>query len=153
MQELVSRTWRTKYTRDRKAANKSSRVPSGARVLNVLRVENHNTFQRYSHQLSVMKSKGVAERFPVLTDGFDKSVDESVNEMFLFHGTNPEAADSIARTDFDVARVGSAVGTMFGPGLYLAENASKSDEYAKEGAGIFVGQYALLLCRALAGRV
>ena len=68
-------------------------------------------------------------------------------------GTNPVAADAIARSDFDMARAGSAKGTMFGPGIYLAENASKSDEYAKEGDGIFVGQCALLLCRATAGKV
>merc|ERR1719238_1093167 len=42
---------------------------------------------------------------------------------------------------------------MFGRGIYLAENASKSDEYAKEGDGVFMGQCALLVCRAVAGSV
>merc|ERR1712187_446451 len=42
---------------------------------------------------------------------------------------------------------------MFGPGIYLAENSSKSDEYAKEGDGVFQGQYAMLICRGVAGRV
>ena len=59
-----------------------------------------------------------------------------VNEVYLFHGTNPESADLIAKGDFSLDRAGSAVGTMFGPGVYLAENASKSDEYAKEGSGV-----------------
>eukprot|EP00931_Biecheleriopsis_adriatica_P107658 TRINITY_DN8197_c0_g2_i1.p1 TRINITY_DN8197_c0_g2~~TRINITY_DN8197_c0_g2_i1.p1 ORF type:complete len:595 (+),score=68.26 TRINITY_DN8197_c0_g2_i1:109-1893(+) len=153
VQELVTNTWRIKYTRDRKAASSSGKVPSGARVLNVLRVENHDVYQRYARRRLEMKAAIRPDIFPVRTDGFDTTLEECVNEKFFFHGTNPVAADSIARTDFDMDRAGSAVGTMFGPGLYLAENASKSDEYAKEGDGIFVGQCALLLCRALAGRV
>eukprot|EP00931_Biecheleriopsis_adriatica_P107657 TRINITY_DN8197_c0_g1_i1.p1 TRINITY_DN8197_c0_g1~~TRINITY_DN8197_c0_g1_i1.p1 ORF type:complete len:725 (+),score=131.97 TRINITY_DN8197_c0_g1_i1:173-2347(+) len=153
VQDLVTNTWRVKYTRDRKGADPLGRVPTGARVLNVLRVENHEVYQRYARRRSDMKSGPRAEPFSVKTEGFDINLDASINEMYLFHGTNPVAADSIARTDFDMERAGSAVGTMFGAGVYLAENASKSDEYAKEGDGIFVGQCALLLCRALAGRV
>lgn len=81
------------------------------------------------------------------------ALQQEIQETYLFHGTNPVAADSIARTDFDMSRAGSAVGTMFGPGVYLAENASKSDEYAQEGEGIFMGQRAMLLCRVCLGKV
>ena len=154
-QDLVSKTWRIKYTRDRKLADASGRVPSGARVLNVLRVENHPRFEKYWASLMAIRHRGGCERFPVQTECFAtlSPLILDVNEMYLFHGTNPIAADAIARTDFDMDRCGSAVGTMFGPGIYLAENASKSDEYAREGDGVFMGQCALLLCRALAGRV
>merc|ERR1712228_906324 len=78
---------------------------------------------------------------------------DNVNEMYIFHGTNPTAANSIARTGFDMSQAWSARGTMFGPGIYCAENASKSDEYAGEGEGIFANQCALLICRAAAGSV
>eukprot|EP00931_Biecheleriopsis_adriatica_P025317 TRINITY_DN15579_c0_g1_i1.p1 TRINITY_DN15579_c0_g1~~TRINITY_DN15579_c0_g1_i1.p1 ORF type:complete len:556 (+),score=84.55 TRINITY_DN15579_c0_g1_i1:52-1719(+) len=154
MQELVSKTWRKKYTRDRKKSGVP--VPSGARVLNVLRIENHVTWSKYGAYARALCGKIASigcDRFPVATDRLVETAQERVNEMFLFHGTNPVAADAIARADFDMERAGSAVGTMFGPGIYLAENASKSDEYAKEGDGVFMGICALLLCRAIAGRV
>lgn len=154
MQELVTKTWRVKYTRDRRG----QRVPTGAQVLNVLRVENHCVFEEYFKHKEQVKAKrrreGSLVEFPAATDGcFEDELDHDANELYLFHGTNPEAAQLIASNDFDMTRAGSAVGTMFGPGVYLAENASKSDEYAKEGSGIFMGQYALLLCRAVAGKV
>ena len=147
----MNKTWRVKYSRDR---GKDGRVPTGATVLNVLRVENHQIFATYARQLTkVVQIRGACQLFPVATAGSIGDVDQIVNEMHLFHGTNPAAADAIARTDFRLDKAGSAVGTMFGPGIYLAENASKSDEYAKEGDGIFMGMYALLLCRAVAGSV
>ena len=144
-----------KYTRDRKHAETEGKVPKGARVMNVLRVENHALFRSYCQRKAAirMKRKGSCERFEVATQSFGQELDSDVNEMYLYHGTNPDAAAAIAREDFDMVRVGSAVGTMFGPGIYLAEHATKSDEYAQEGEGVFMGQCALLLCRAVAGRV
>ena len=153
-QELVTKTWRVKYTRDR---GKGKKVPSGARVMNVLRVENHGSYRRYCEHMAKVKHRrgreGSCEVFPVCTDGSIAKLDQDINEKYLLHGTNPMAADAVARSDFDMDRAGSAVGTMFGPGIYLAENASKSDDYAKEGEGIFMGQCALLVCRAVAGKV
>ena len=32
------------------------------------------------------------------------------------------AAEAITSTDFDLGRAGSAIGTLFGPGLYFAES-------------------------------
>lgn len=74
----------------------------------------------------------------------------AVNECYLFHGTNPDAADKIAR---DKLRISKANHGMFGRGLYLAECASKSDEYAAEGTGVFQGQFAMLLCKTVLGKV
>lgn len=49
---------------------------------------------------------------------------------------------------------GSNAGTLYGPGLYLAENSSKSDEYAAdEDSGIYRGLYAMLICRVTCGRI
>ncbi|CAE8625320.1 unnamed protein product [Polarella glacialis] len=154
-QDLVTKTWRVKYTRDRKDVDESGKVPTGARILNVLRVENHALYHKYRQHVTTVQERRThgCPRFDVCTKGSIGNVQEDINEMFLFHGTNPEAADAIARTDFKLDRAGSAVGTMFGPGIYLAEKASKSDEYAKEGGGIFIGQCALLICRAVGGLV
>lgn len=156
-QKLITHTWRVKYTRDRKHGAGSDKCPTGARVLNVLRVENHPNFQQYCNCKAAIREKRKAEggcpNFDVKTDDLLEPLEDDVNAMYLFHGTNPIAADAIARTDFRIDLAGSAIGCMFGPGLYLAENASKSDEYAKEGDGVFMGQCALLVCRAVAGKV
>ena len=42
-------------------------------------------------------------------------------EAYLFHGSNPTSAISILSTSFKVDFAGAAVGTMFGPGAFLAE--------------------------------
>merc|ERR1711874_380835 len=49
-------------------------------------------------------------------------LDPQVNEVLLFHGTNPIAADKIAATNFRVNLAGSNAGALYGRGLYLAEN-------------------------------
>jgi hypothetical protein len=152
VQKLMTETWKVKYTRDRKSGS----VPTGCRVLNVLRVEHHESYQKlWTHKLAVRSNrKGSGEKpFSTTTRGRLNQLDEEVNEVYLFHGTSPHAANQIAKSSFGISRAGTSTGTMFGPGIYLAENASKSDEYAKEGDGVFVGQYAMLICRAVAGRV
>lgn len=156
MQKVVDRTWRVKFTRDR-AATGTTQVPTAGRVVSVLRVENHENYEKYSQHCKSIRAKRPdgCEPFEVCTGAHLDSggLQHDINELYLFHGTNPVAADAIAKTDFLLSKAGSAVGMMFGPGIYLAENASKSDEYAKEGDGVFIGQCALLLCRALAGKV
>lgn len=155
VQKLLTESWKVKYTRDRKLADGSGVVPSGCRVVNVLRVEHHATFEKLAkHKMAVRaRRSGHVKDFVATTSGKLNKLDKDINEIYLFHGTSPQAADSIARSDFRISKAGSSTGTMFGPGLYLAENSSKSDEYAKEGDGVFVGQYAMLICRAVAGRV
>jgi len=75
------------------------------------------------------------------------------NEAYLFHGSNPTSAISILSTSFKVDFAGAAVGTMFGPGVYLAESSAKSDEYARdENTGsAYDGLFAVLLCRVVVG--
>merc|ERR1711988_1930178 len=77
---------------------------------------------------------------------------KSVNEAYLMHGTSPTSALAILATSFKVDFAGGAAGTMFGPGVYLAESSSKSDEYAQDDAeGAYKGMFALLVCRAVVG--
>merc|ERR1719265_2574041 len=55
------------------------------------------------------------------------------NEWFLFHGTSDAAAEAIVAGDFTMALAGSATGTLYGNGTYLADSITKADEYAKQG--------------------
>ena len=55
----------------------------------------------------------------------------NLNEYLLFHGCPMEAVDSILEKGLDPQRGGEAIGAMFGTGSYFAENASKSDFYAR----------------------
>lgn len=158
MQALMTKTWSGKYTRDRK----SRRVPSGCRVLTVLRVENpaafaalHEQKQRIRRTLADKScppfwAKGAGE---FLRATGRARLAQSLNEVYLFHGTSPEAAEAIARTGFLLRKAGSKAGCAFGKGVYLAESASKSDEYVQEGKGVFAGQFAMLICRCVLGRV
>ena len=147
----MTETWLPHFTRDRHL-HCGGRVPLGCRVANVLRIENHKAFARYrSYKEALRMKRPCCAEFRVRTSGRINLLDENVNEAYLFHGTTPESAQSIARDVFRVDRAGT--GAMFGKGVYLAENASKSDEYAKEGSGVYVGLCAMLLCRCALGQV
>ena len=52
-----------------------------------------------------------------------------LNEYLLFHGCSQEACKRIARQGLNPQRAGEAVGSLFGKGAYLAQNASKCDMY------------------------
>ena len=92
MQDLVDRTWRAKKTRDR-----TGQVPTRARVLSVLRVENHDIYQKFAkHKAELRKKrKGDCPNFDVETDAWlstqpqslREGMDGDINEVYLFHGT------------------------------------------------------------------
>ncbi|CAE8660909.1 unnamed protein product [Polarella glacialis] len=106
---------------------------------------------------------------PPRTAAFQVEMDSgpNLNQFYLFHGTSPQDAVSIASTGFDLDRSGSLKaassgkkkGRMFNTGVYLADCASKADEYASESSGRKSGGkskggiFAMLLCRVLLGRV
>mmetsp|Transcript_110878 Transcript_110878/g.300923 ORF Transcript_110878/g.300923 Transcript_110878/m.300923 type:complete len:750 (-) Transcript_110878:237-2486(-) len=74
-------------------------------------------------------------------------------DAYLFHGTNPSSAMSIMKTGFVLDHAGSATGTMYGAGVYMAECASKSDEYGRDdGGNTYPGLNALLVCRCYVGK-
>jgi hypothetical protein len=155
MQALMGDTWAERSTQDRRIVAGDLRVPAGCRVASVLRIENHSAWERYCRYKGdvARRRDGACTAFPALTQG-RLPLDGRVNEMYLFHGTNPEAADAIARGgSFSMDRAGTCRGSMLGAGIYLAENSSKSDEYAKEGEGVYVDLCAMLVCRAVAGEV
>mmetsp|Transcript_74134 Transcript_74134/g.193395 ORF Transcript_74134/g.193395 Transcript_74134/m.193395 type:complete len:154 (-) Transcript_74134:18-479(-) len=72
------------------------------------------------------------------------------NEVWLFHGTRHVAAESITSDDFRIDLAGCSAGSLYGRGIYLAENSSKADEYSHVDPG--TGLFTMLLCRATLGR-
>ena len=54
-----------------------------------------------------------------------------VNEMQLFHGTNPKIVEAICKQNFDW-RLHGKNATVYGEGSYFALNSFYSDNYAKE---------------------
>merc|ERR1719359_1432738 len=84
-----------------------------------------------------------------LAADFDQPMLKHANEVFLFHSTSSEAAEAITTGNFKVNLAGSNAGTLYGRGIYLAENGSKSDEYTRPGKDDL--RY-LLVCRTVLGR-
>jgi len=78
-------------------------------------------------------------------------LETAINEVWLFHGTKPIAADGITSNDFRLDLAGSSKGSLYGRGIYLAENSSKADEYSK--ADKKTGLYTMLLCRVTLGQM
>eukprot|EP00929_Paragymnodinium_shiwhaense_P059643 TRINITY_DN29863_c0_g1_i1.p1 TRINITY_DN29863_c0_g1~~TRINITY_DN29863_c0_g1_i1.p1 ORF type:complete len:616 (+),score=114.66 TRINITY_DN29863_c0_g1_i1:161-2008(+) len=159
LQAVLDDTFITKSTRDRK----DGPMPTRLKVVRGLRIEDSELWSRYCHQRDALKTlrgnctevkdldgSGIVKTSRVLPDSW--TLDSSVNELFLYHGTSPTGALGIGETGFNIGLAGSAVGTMFGPGAYMAECSSKSDEYAKtDESGVFSGIYGLLLCRVAVG--
>merc|ERR1712050_420029 len=78
----------------------------------------------------------------------DLRIDPTVNEVFLFHGTCGLGADKITTESFKLNLAGTATGSLYGRGIYLAENSTKSDEYSKEDKK---GLRTMLVCRVALG--
>jgi hypothetical protein len=158
LQDMIDTTFMTgKSTRDRKGA-----MPKKLSLQVVQRVENSELWRKYQIARAAIKAKrphrctSIQTRSPILTmqkkHEILTDVDDRVNEVYLWHGTSPMAAASIAKTGFNVNMAGSNVGTMYGNGVYLAECCSKSDEYAKaDHEGLYPDWYCLLLCRVVLG--
>ena len=60
-------------------------------------------------------------------DELHKEIHKEVNEYLFFHGTDPDIAEAVGAQGLD-SRL-STTG-FFGKGIYLAEMASKSHQYA-----------------------
>ncbi|CAE8642915.1 unnamed protein product [Polarella glacialis] len=162
VQHMLDATWKKVKTRDRRDGGEPKRmVATGVR-----RVENNVLFQRYLSEVNRIKDKRShpCTALDRLRGGSPSTVssggsnitggrlDNRVNETVLWHGTSPQGAVGIAQNGFDLSRAGSAAGSMYGPGIYLAEASSKSDEYAQDDqGGLYSGEYCLILCKAVLG--
>ena len=103
------------------------------------RVENPQLWTQYvaardavRSQLEQVKRRGVS--VPTLRTELhpktramprDETVDASINELFLLHGTKPDALVSVL-TNGPSDKFSDG---LFGQGVYLAENACKNDQY------------------------
>mmetsp|Transcript_48862 Transcript_48862/g.141529 ORF Transcript_48862/g.141529 Transcript_48862/m.141529 type:complete len:389 (+) Transcript_48862:71-1237(+) len=164
LQLLMDRTFLGKTTGDRRRL-RSGRLPNRLELIHAERIEDLFMWAVYQKELSDIRRNrgsctcvsaldGILEQGHVLTSGvveaFQQSLDASVNEHYLWHGTSRAAADCISEDGFKIALAGSHAGTMFGSGGYFAECTSKADEYSQDdGDGI----YPLLLCRVVCGEM
>jgi len=94
------------------------------------------------------KVSGYKTQQDILSSARLPGLQASANEFLMFHGTKPEAADSIASKHFDMAFACKT--GLFGAGLYFAESSSKSDEYVKPDAE---GRFPMIICRVTLGRI
>jgi len=150
-------------------------LPVSYRVCQVLRIEDSKLWQAYVKRRREIQRlrRGCAshahlprpwrEDEPATTKdiasepGLFAPLDTPSAEMYLFHGTNTRSALTIASEDvrLDLSRSGGGLG----PGLYLSESVTKSDEYASDTAqqgGVepddyYGGVFALLFMRAAMG--
>lgn len=160
VQSLIDRTWKDITTRDR-AYGKIPRI----KVVQVQQNHNPRLWNKYvTARERVRKLMTETDQQSAFTTDVQKQdpdkfeclghADSSINEFLPFHGTRPSACASICDADFMVSLAGSGAGTLYGNGIYLGENSSKSDEYAKEEEdGIYAGLCAMLLCRVTRGRM
>ena len=159
MQEILDNTFKNKVTRDRKDGQ-----PLADRFVAVqcIRSEHPELWDRYAQRRQVVSACGHSDfttpKTMTASDGLaarctDVSVGNPANQAYLLHGTNPTSAVAILANSFTVDFAGKSAGTMFGPGIYLAESSTKGDEYARDDAGgEYDGLYALLVCKAVLGK-
>lgn len=163
IQQILDGTYKKKTTRDGKGRALAKRFV----VVSALRSEHPQLWDKFAHRRGEvhkkLKERGDKNQFvtvktldacPSLAQRVrHPKVGNPTNEAYLLHGSNPTSAISILGTSFKVDFAGAAVGTMFGPGVYMAESSTKSDEYARDEStgSAYDGLYAVLLCRVVVG--
>eukprot|EP00931_Biecheleriopsis_adriatica_P118744 TRINITY_DN94072_c0_g1_i1.p1 TRINITY_DN94072_c0_g1~~TRINITY_DN94072_c0_g1_i1.p1 ORF type:complete len:282 (-),score=60.91 TRINITY_DN94072_c0_g1_i1:223-1029(-) len=121
-------------------------------VVRCLRVEDAVLWEKYAAKRAQIRERAVAiedikpETSESISFSAKTTLDQSVNEVWLLHGTSEEAAKAIAKSNFN----GSS-GGCFGPGTYFADDAKKSNQYAK--GATEDGCKIMLLCRVTLGGV
>lgn len=161
LQRLFDATYRNIYTRDRQKHQDSKAVPRGFQVVGALRNEHCRSWLHYNIRRSSMleeiqespidKFRGVrSDAWQDLCPAGAESLSKECNEWYLFHGCSDRVARHICSTDFHIGSAGKNTGTLYGGGTYFSESITKVDEYAKRNHN---GQYCVLLCRCLGGRV
>jgi len=159
-QSLFDQTYSDVTTRDRVTHSGSWMVPRNFTLISAQRSENSRLWRKYVVKKAELQKERRELRDPyekfddVLTSQAWESLDSQrldpeINEWYLFHGTSASAARNICSTDFKMRLAGSATGTLYGKGSYLAESITKADEYSRNEEGAFT----VLLCRVLGGRV
>lgn len=160
VQKMMDATWKGIATKDRIG----DKCVYKYEVVDVVRNQNPRTWLRYTRARDAIRSDLKArplkpyQRIAPKTAPFARRlcdegsfIDSSCNEVFLYHGTNPAAANAITQDDFALPKVdANARGAMLGNGIYFAECSSKSDEYAQD--NLNDGLFVMLICRVTLGR-
>lgn len=154
LQEMFDTTFKRVLTRDRVYEYQlkvSEEMPFRLVVKHAFRSEHAELFRRYDER---KRGARFSNTIRAKTNDCAPQLNArlSTGEALLAHGTNPSSAMAILKTGFSLSAAGKSTGTMFGYGIYLAECASKSDEYARDdNGGTFPGLMAILMCRSLIG--
>lgn len=156
LQHIFDHTFKRVLTRDRQydLLGGSEEMPYRLEIMHAFRSEHAELFRRfaerkskYSHCSDVPVQVKTQKAGNFLNNRLEDG------EALLLHGTNPSSAMGILKTGFVLDHAGKCTGTMLGYGVYLAECASKADEYARDdGGGTYPGLMALLVCRSLVGK-
>mmetsp|Transcript_118118 Transcript_118118/g.252429 ORF Transcript_118118/g.252429 Transcript_118118/m.252429 type:complete len:316 (-) Transcript_118118:39-986(-) len=127
------------------------RMPA-CEVVRCERIEDSTLWSLYAATRAEIRNCGITvdNIKPETSESIDFSanttLDHSVNEVWLLHGTSEDAAKAIAKSNFVCSS-----GGCFGSGAYFADDASKSSQYAKgrteDGCKI------MLLCRVTLGNM
>jgi len=169
IQSMMDGTWKHCWTNDRLARGGDATIHE-FEVVHVFWNQNLKAWKNYvRHRTEVRKALRGPEttaqdphvEFKAQTydyqqqmrsAGYKEPLYTQDNEMFLFHGTPPVAAEAIAKHRFKES-MGS--GGLYGKGIYFAESSTKSDEYVGESYpdGKYEGLFTTLLCRVNLGRV
>ena len=108
---------------------------SGFEIVNVYRIENSNRWTVYQTRCNTIRQESKEHleiRNSLMTECQDDEVsdvldlDKTLNEVLLFHGPNQNFIQTIAKTGVDDR---FSTQGLTGAGIYLAENAVKSDQY------------------------
>jgi len=124
---------------------------AGCQIVRATRVEDSVLWARYAAKRAQLRLRGVCQAACSSTSNDLRfsariALDDSVNEVYLFHCTTPAAAAAIVKSNFQPSVFGS-----FGPGVYFADNAAKSNQYA---TGLSAdGCKVMVLCRVVLGNL
>jgi hypothetical protein len=157
LQAMLDCTFKRVLTRDRQPdddAPEDEEMPYCLDLVTAFRSEHAPLYKRFVDGRGGEKAAPDSP-FQVKTASIKTMVTRRLakGDAYLFHGTNPSSAMSILKTGFVLDHAGSATGTMYGTGVYTAECASKSDEYAQDdGGNTYPSLNALLVCRCYVGR-
>jgi hypothetical protein len=161
LQKLIRNSVRKQCQTGCKGRDGDGRGTTSAIVTQVLRIENGQLWKRYCEKKKVLmsarkliksqkleaKSTEISKLF---LDGQGRDciqLNETINELFLFHGTKEEYARSIAKDGFDPSRCSG----LYGAGTYCADYSCKSMQYAGGETPAPGALRCFLVCRVLMG--
>jgi hypothetical protein len=155
IQTLIRSSVRSKCDGGCKGLDGDGTGTASAEVTKVLRIENGPLWKKYwekKNKMIAARRSSPIQRLPAKSNEVTKlfpsvQVNEEINELFLFHGTKEEAAQSIAESGFDPKR-GKGI---YGAGSYCADYSCKAMQYAGGRKPVPSQPRVFLICRVLMG--